>query len=72
MAAISCGFSGDFALSLSLLSPFSGLALPLSSSPDPVFAGGLIGDGLAIDPDVGELRAPCDGIVASLQASGHA
>ncbi|SCM76352.1 Multiphosphoryl transfer protein (Includes: Phosphoenolpyruvate-protein phosphotransferase; Phosphocarrier protein HPr; Fructose-specific phosphotransferase enzyme IIA component) [uncultured Pleomorphomonas sp.] len=57
---------------LQLFSPFAGRALPLTASPDPVFAGGLIGDGLAIDPEVGELRAPCAGIVASLQASGHA
>lgn len=57
---------------LCLLSPLSGRALPLSDSPDPAFAAGMIGDGLAIDPDIGELRAPCAGVVAGAHASGHA
>lgn len=57
---------------LRLLSPLSGRALPLSDSPDPAFAAGMIGDGLAIDPDIGELRAPCAGVVAAAHASGHA
>jgi phosphocarrier protein FPr len=46
--------------------------LPLSDSPDPVFAGGMVGDGLAVDPDLGELRAPCAGVVTAAHASGHA
>lgn len=57
---------------LTLVSPLSGRALPLSASPDPVFSAGLIGDGIAIDPSVGELRAPCDGTVTTVHASGHA
>jgi phosphocarrier protein FPr len=57
---------------LQLLSPLAGRAVPLSDSPDPVFAAGLIGEGMAIDPSVGELRAPCDGTVAAAHASGHA
>lgn len=57
---------------ITLLSPFSGRAVPLSSVPDPVFAGSVLGDGLAVDPCVGELRAPCDGVVVAPHASGHA
>jgi phosphocarrier protein FPr len=57
---------------LTLVSPLSGRLMPLAQSPDPVFAQGLIGEGLAIDPDVGELRAPCDGTVTTVHASGHA
>ena len=57
---------------LLLLSPLSGQAIPLSDSPDPAFAAGMIGAGLAIDPDIGELRAPCAGVIAATHASGHA
>ena len=32
----------------------------------------MLGDGIAIDPIVGELRAPCDGEVVALYAAGHA
>lgn len=57
---------------LQLLSPLDGRAMPLTDSPDPVFSAGLIGNGIAIDPSVGELRAPCPGTVAATHASGHA
>lgn len=46
--------------------------MPLADSPDPVFSAGLIGAGIAIDPSVGELRAPCAGTIAATHASGHA
>lgn len=57
---------------LALLSPLAGRAMPLADSPDPVFSAGLIGSGIAIDPSIGELRAPCAGTVAAAHASGHA
>jgi phosphocarrier protein FPr len=57
---------------LQLIAPLAGRVLALKDSPDPVFASGLIGEGLAIDPAVGELRAPCAGTIAAVHASGHA
>ncbi|MEJ2459244.1 MAG: PTS glucose transporter subunit IIA, partial [Novosphingobium sp.] len=57
---------------LVLKAPFAGRAMALSESPDPVFSQGLVGDGIAIDPSMGQVRAPCAGVIASLQASGHA
>ncbi len=57
---------------LVLLSPMTGWAMPITQTPDPVFADKMLGDGIAIDPIVGELRAPCDGEVLSVHASGHA
>ncbi len=57
---------------LQLVSPLTGRAMPLADSPDPVFSAGLIGAGIAIDPSVGELRAPCAGTIAAAHASGHA
>ncbi|TDR80549.1 phosphoenolpyruvate--protein phosphotransferase [Paludibacterium purpuratum] len=57
---------------LELKAPLSGKALPLSQVPDPVFAGLMMGDGLAIDPTSGTLLAPCDGVIAQVARTGHA
>lgn len=53
-------------MSLKLLAPMSGWLAPLEEVPDPVFAGRVLGDGLAIDPTDGIVRSPCDGIVCAL------
>lgn len=57
---------------ITLAAPLSGLALPLSAVPDPVFAGGMMGAGLAIEPLSSTLLAPCAGEVIQLSATGHA
>jgi phosphocarrier protein FPr/phosphocarrier protein len=59
-------------MNLSLVSPLAGLAVPLERVPDPVFAGRIVGDGIAIEPLSGELLAPCDGVVSLLHKAGHA
>ncbi|MGK6356284.1 phosphoenolpyruvate--protein phosphotransferase [Sphingomonas sp. DT-207] len=61
--------SGDV---VTLIAPFSGWLAPLEEVPDPVFAERMMGDGLAIDPIEGLLRAPADSEVISIPASGHA
>ena len=53
-------------------SPLSGAAKPLSESPDPVFSQGVMGQGVVIEPDKGELVAPIDGVVSVLFPSKHA
>src|SRR5262245_8181967 len=58
--------------SLTLQAPLDGWCVPLSEVPDAVFAEGMIGDGMAIDPTSGEVLAPCDGEVITLPAGGHA
>ena len=53
----------------------AGTVVPLEQVPDPVFAGRMMGDGLAIEPpaDVPQtLRAPCAGTIVQLHASHHA
>lgn len=55
-----------------LVSPLAGKVLPLSSVKDEVFAGGAMGKGCAIEPTVGELRAPAAGHVALVFPTGHA
>jgi phosphoenolpyruvate-protein phosphotransferase len=57
---------------LKIIAPFDGWCAPLDEVPDPVFAGRLLGDGLAIDPTGGIVTAPCDGEIVTLPASGHA
>src|ERR1700733_13526315 len=55
-----------------LLAPLTGPVVPLADVPDPVFSGGMFGDGIGIDPLVGRLIAPCDGVVMHLARTGHA
>lgn len=53
-----------------VLAPCPGRVLPLSAVPDPVFAGEMVGPGVAIDPDPGPTTvvAPIDGRILKLHA----
>src|SRR5688572_25148628 len=55
-----------------LTAPLQGWSAPLDEVPDGVFAGRMLGDGVAIDPVSGVLYAPCDGEIVTLPASKHA
>ena len=44
----------------------------MSESPDPVFSQDVMGQGIVIEPDKGELVAPIDGVVSVLFQSKHA
>ncbi|MDF9882889.1 phosphotransferase system HPr (HPr) family protein [Pseudomonas silensiensis] len=57
---------------LTLSAPLSGPVLTLAKVPDPVFASGAMGDGIAIDPLNDTLHAPCAGVVVHVARSGHA
>ncbi|HZB68963.1 MAG TPA: glucose PTS transporter subunit IIA, partial [Sphingomicrobium sp.] len=57
--------------SLTLLAPFPGWLSGLADVPDPVFAEGMMGDGVAIDPLDGVVAAPCDGSVVIVAPTGH-
>jgi phosphocarrier protein FPr/phosphocarrier protein len=57
---------------LVLVSPLAGWSTPLEEVPDPVFAGRMLGDGVAIDPLGSTLHAPCDGEVVLLPETRHA
>jgi phosphotransferase system HPr (HPr) family protein len=46
--------------------------MSLDETPDQVFAGRMMGDGVAIDPLDGTIRAPCAATVATIASSGHA
>jgi multiphosphoryl transfer protein len=57
---------------LALLAPLPGWCMPLAEVPDAVFAQGLAGDGVAIDPIAGVLVAPCEGEIVPMQGIRHA
>ena len=54
-----------------LYAPLSGWAAALHEVPDPVFAEGMMGDGVAIEPLDGCLRAPADAEVVAVAPTGH-
>lgn len=53
-------------------SPLKGQIIPLSEVKDEAFASGALGKGLAIQPSVGELTSPVNGIVTIVFPTGHA
>lgn len=57
---------------LILTAPLSGWVGSLDEVADPVFSQRMLGDGVALDPTSGELRAPCAGRVLTVHAAGHA
>jgi PTS system beta-glucosides-specific IIC component len=57
---------------LELLSPLDGTVIPLTEVNDAVFAGGVLGKGVAIVPRSGALYAPFDALVVAAFPTGHA
>ena len=55
-------------MTLTIVSPITGDAVPLTSVPDPVFSAALVGPGTAVDPDRshGTVVSPIDGRVTKL------
>ncbi|MGT2754720.1 PTS system trehalose-specific EIIBC component [Streptococcus ovis] len=57
---------------VTLLSPLTGEAKELAQATDPVFAQGLMGQGILLQPTVGELVAPMDATVSVFFPTKHA
>ena len=55
-----------------LYAPIAGKAVPVTQVPDPTFAEGLLGNGIAIEPTDGKVYAPCDATVDMMFTTGHA
>ncbi|MBM6577896.1 phosphoenolpyruvate--protein phosphotransferase [Microvirga sp. SRT01] len=55
-----------------LVAPLGGWLMTLAAVPDQVFAEGMMGAGVAIDPTGDTLHAPCAATVLSVHAAGHA
>jgi len=60
------------ATTLTLRQPVAGTVVPLADVPDPMFAQGTMGPGIAVDPTGDTIVAPADGTVASVFPTGHA
>ena len=52
--------------------PMAGKAMPITVVPDPTFAEGMLGNGIAIEPAEGKVYAPCDATVDMMFTTGHA
>ena len=52
--------------------PMAGKAVPITEVPDPTFAEGMLGNGIAIQPTEGKVYAPCDATVDMMFTTGHA
>ena len=58
--------------SVEIVSPLAGQVKELSQATDPVFASGVMGQGLVIEPSQGELTSPVNGTVTVLFPTKHA
>ena len=52
--------------------PMAGKAVAITEVPDPTFAEGMLGNGIAIEPVDGKVCAPCDATVDMMFSTGHA
>ena len=64
--------SGKSGQVMEIHSPLSGEVMELKDVPDEVFASGVAGQGIAVNPSTGEVKAPCNGVVSVLFPSKHA
>ena len=55
-----------------LYAPIQGNIIARESIPDETFASGMLGDGVGVEPELGEVVAPCDGEITSLAETLHA
>lgn len=55
-----------------LTSPMTGQIMPISEMDDPTFSKEIIGNGVAIVPEIGRVVAPCDGVISALFNTKHA
>ena len=55
-----------------ILAPLTGNVIPLAEIPDDTFASGVLGQGVGIDPTIGEVRAPFDATIATVAETKHA
>ncbi|MEK0399082.1 beta-glucoside-specific PTS transporter subunit IIABC [Tetragenococcus halophilus] len=55
-----------------IASPMQGQLVPMSEVSDEVFSSEALGKGVAIKPEIGEVRAPANGIISTLFPTGHA
>ena len=62
----------DHANKVSVLAPMTGQIMMIEQVPDPVFAGKMLGDGIAIIPEDGKIYSPVTGTVTTVSTTLHA
>lgn len=55
-----------------IYAPLTGNVIALEQIPDDTFASGVLGNGVGIEPEIGEVVAPFDGTIATLTDTKHA
>ena len=55
-----------------IFAPIQGNVIPRENIPDETFASGVLGDGVGIEPETGEVVAPFDGEISSVTKTRHA
>lgn len=55
-----------------IASPLTGKVVSLEHVPDEVFASGALGQGIAVEPTVGEVYSPINGTISTIFPTGHA
>ncbi len=55
-----------------IFAPIQGNVIPREDIPDETFASGVLGDGVGIEPETGEVAAPFDGEISSVTETRHA
>ncbi|MDO5350746.1 MAG: glucose PTS transporter subunit IIA [Lachnospiraceae bacterium] len=55
-----------------LYAPVKGNVIAREQIPDETFASGLLGDGVGIEPEIGEVVAPCNGTISAVTDTKHA
>lgn len=63
---------GLFKKSIKIYAPISGECVDITKIDDPVFSQKMVGDGVAIHPDCGDVVAPMDGEITQFFETGHA
>ena len=63
-------FGGDSGIEVT--APVAGKVVALEDVPDPTFAQGILGPGIAVEPSEGRIVAPADGTVDVMFETGHA
>lgn len=58
--------------SAKIVSPMTGRVIAVTDVPDPVFSGKVLGDGVGIVPDSGEVCSPVSGTVVQIAHTKHA
>ncbi len=57
---------------IAVYSPMDGVAIPLSEVPDEVFSEKILGDGVAVIPNSGNVYSPVDGEITDITDTKHA